>query len=493
MATTTQMNTGVSQLYVALFGRAPDAQGLDFWAGLLSSGQTLAQVADTMFGTAPARAYFPNFLTNQEIISSFYFNVLGRQADAGGLAFWTAKLDAAGATPGLVIAEMIGVIANYAGADPAGLTSAALFNNRSAAAQFYAEHNGSLDHSARVLLGVTADASTIAAARTLTVASGASGTVDAAGFTEVSVGALSGDLVVSHVAAGTGLTVTASTSAIVMTPGGDFAPTHSITWQLADASGAGDALAVTLKSANTVNLGNLRLPGIENLTVHSTDTDATAHYDSIYLADEFLKSIVVTGNVQTEFGLDTSVTTFDGSALAAGNYISSIGYSGGTVTGGAGDDTLMGWYDNFTIVAGGGNDFLLAMWGTLTGGAGADEFKMVDSDSRTQYITITDFSKAEGDTIAIGWAAMGRTPAWTATKLSLAAGASFDNYLNAATAGTSTTAAPTRWFQYGGDTWIVIDNSTATTFQDGSDVIVKLVGTLDLSTLALDSGYWALH
>ncbi|RYF38740.1 MAG: DUF4214 domain-containing protein, partial [Comamonadaceae bacterium] len=137
MAITVAMRTEVSQLYVALFGRAPDSEGLGFWVGQRNQGQSVTQVADAMFATAPARAFFPTWMTNQEIIGSFYQNVLGRTADAEGLAFWTAKLNAAGATPGSVIAEMITAVANYNGTDPAGLTSAALFNNKAEVAQYY--------------------------------------------------------------------------------------------------------------------------------------------------------------------------------------------------------------------------------------------------------------------------------------------------------------------------------------------------------------------
>src|SRR5689334_4037443 len=140
MAITVAMRTEISQLYVALFGRAPDAEGLGFWVGLRDSGQSLTQIANSMYNTTPARAYYPLFLTNQEIVASFYVNVLGRTADAEGLAFWTAKLNAAGATPGSVITQMINVVANYValgGTNPAGLTSAALFNNKVEVAQYY--------------------------------------------------------------------------------------------------------------------------------------------------------------------------------------------------------------------------------------------------------------------------------------------------------------------------------------------------------------------
>lgn len=167
MAITVEMRTQVSELYVALFGRAPDGEGFGFWVGELDSGKSLTDVANTMYATAPARAYYPAFLTNGEIIESFYQNVLGRAADAEGLVFWTAKLNAAGATPGSVINEMITVVAksNPADLSAEGVVSQNLFNNKVAVAQWYGEQNGTIAGATAILVGVTDDAATVEAAK----------------------------------------------------------------------------------------------------------------------------------------------------------------------------------------------------------------------------------------------------------------------------------------------------------------------------------------
>jgi S-layer protein len=155
MAVTTAMRDQVAQLYVALFGRAPDAEGLGYWVGLMGQGQSFTQVANSMYGTSPARAYFPTYFSNSDVISSFYTNVLGRTGDDEGLAYWTGRLNAPGATPGSVIAELISVVANYGGTDSAGLTSQALFNNRATVARAYAEANGNVEFSTAILSSVT--------------------------------------------------------------------------------------------------------------------------------------------------------------------------------------------------------------------------------------------------------------------------------------------------------------------------------------------------
>lgn len=187
MAITVEMRTQVSQLYVALFGRAPDGEGLGYWVGQLNAGKSMADVANTMYATAPARAYFPSYMTNGEIIASFYVNVLGRAADAEGLAFWTAKLNAAGATPGSVINEMVNTVANYTGSDPAGLESQALFNNKVNVAQWYGEKNGNVESSSTILAGVTKDPASVDAVKNSGIG-GSGQTITLTRFTDTKTG-----------------------------------------------------------------------------------------------------------------------------------------------------------------------------------------------------------------------------------------------------------------------------------------------------------------
>jgi hypothetical protein len=174
MAITVAMRTQVSQLYVSLFGRAPDGEGLGFWVNALDSGKTIAQVAQEMYATAPARAYYPAFATNGEIIATFYQNVLGRAADAEGLAFWTAELNTA-ATKGEVFAKLINNVVNYTGTDANGLKSQSLLKNKVEVAQYYGEKNGTVAGATAVLAGVTEVASTVTAAKAIADGASAAG------------------------------------------------------------------------------------------------------------------------------------------------------------------------------------------------------------------------------------------------------------------------------------------------------------------------------
>jgi Ca2+-binding RTX toxin-like protein len=497
-----QFDPQVTQLYVALFGRAPDAEGLGFWSGLLERGLSVANVADAMFATQPARAYYPSGLANEQLIASFYLNVLGRPADAGGLAYWTAKLGAAGATPGSVIADMVDVVSHYDGTDPAGLLSAALFDNRAAAALFYGEHGGSIANAAGVLVGVTTDAATVLAARTFTPGPGAAGIVDGGGFGAISLSSPALDTALTHLAAGTDLLITGSQQ--TFDPGANHG--HPLlSYQLADASGTNDVANLILGGSGTMEVGYLQFPNIERLNVIDTDTSpGTGEHRIVWLETQSaaplaaLQVLAISGNVFTSFGDPVHAQAVDASGAAAGTYINSTGgIQLSTIKGGPAADALAGWSDGsnwFTIDGGAGDDVLQAglAQDVLTGGPGADTFVPMSGFNRGDSITITDFApgtaQAPGDSIDVELVAALRPAAWNPVPVA-GAGATLDAFLDAAASGTGISAAghsAMHWFVFGGDTYLVVDNSDASAFVDGADQFVKLVGVHDLSAARFD-------
>jgi hypothetical protein len=130
------LQTKVAQLYAALFGRAPEREGVTYWTQQLSS-KPLQLVAQEMYNCDPARVYYPYTLTNEQIVGRFYANVLGRTADANGLAYWTAELNS-GMTPGQVVTNMLTAVVNYNGSDHMGLMSQRLLANKTAIGLYYA-------------------------------------------------------------------------------------------------------------------------------------------------------------------------------------------------------------------------------------------------------------------------------------------------------------------------------------------------------------------
>jgi S-layer protein len=125
---------------------------------------------------------------------------------------------------------------------------------------------------------------------------------------------------------------------------------------------------------------------------------------------------------------------------------------------------------------------------TLTGGAGADKFVVSTvSAAKTIYINITDFSS--GDSLKL--ANMTGTDTFISTKVNLTAlssTASLSDAMNTAIHGTS--AAQINWFQSGGNTYVVQasgSHTVTTDFVDGTDLIVKLTGLVDLSAAGFNA------
>lgn len=82
----------VTGFYTGTLGREPDADGLAFWVGALRSGRwSVAQVAAMFYS---AREYFEGRGggTDETWVADLYDAILGRAPDADGLAYWTAQV-----------------------------------------------------------------------------------------------------------------------------------------------------------------------------------------------------------------------------------------------------------------------------------------------------------------------------------------------------------------------------------------------------------------
>jgi hypothetical protein len=483
----------VAQLYVALFGRAPDADGLAYWAGRLDSGESFSHIADAMYATTPARTYFPDGATDSQVISSFYENVLGRTGDLAGLEYWREKLGIAGATRGSVIAEMIDVVTHYTGTDPAGITSAQLFANRSAAAIFYGEHGGSVDNATHVLSGITTDAQTLLPARVL-VENTVSGTVNVGGFTDVTLGTLAGNVTLTNVV---------DTAALHF---GDTS--HAVTLVSFNPVWMGSSLSITLPEGELAPNSTSHLPNYSDFTLIGFNelkvTSTTEAAQVMYLRNEHLDSITITGSGNVSM-LDPSGVDFgslDSPTVDATGFTGTLDIAlspGAVLVAGPGADQVWGSSSTGATVEGGAGNDLVGGFGTVTlvGGSGRDEF-VPGTLAGASSATIADFQKGT-DAIYLYQVATNHATAvnfvissygtWYSQKISLASDATYDAYLNAATGTHSPAAqyAAISWFQYGSDTYLVVDNSSAATFQQNADYVVKLVGQIDLSTLAYDT------
>jgi len=178
MATTAQIKS-INALYVGYFNRAADPVGLQFWINAVDGGATINTIANAFAADSEAAALYP-FLTTPGVttpasfVGSIYLNLFNRTADAEGLKFWTDALAAKQVTAG----DMIETITNAALTTDKDIldnkiVAAQYYTENAASTPGYTFSNADAKAS---LNGVTEDVTTIVtskAATDSTVATGA--------------------------------------------------------------------------------------------------------------------------------------------------------------------------------------------------------------------------------------------------------------------------------------------------------------------------------
>lgn len=346
----------------------------------------------------------------------------------------------------------------------------------------------------------------------------------------VTVGATVGQLDISNAANNFTLTQTVLNSAAQV-----------IT--LKDANGSSDTVNLVFKGTDGYSNGvnATTIAGVETINITTDDTDSTAAttaFTSIITAAA-VKTVKISGDAgfNASTGLAaTTLTSFDASGVTAtgtggavslttGDLAADATLIGGagtntinasavtaskvmTITGGAGLDNLIGGAGNDVISGGAGgttgtglvgnagNDTITGGAGTdtinggagadtLTGGAGVDTFVFTTGDStRVNMDTITDLAVGTGGdsvTLIDQGAEVGVAGGvLTATKTDVSLAGTFLEALDIASAGNGSTNGIVTWFQYGGDTYLVQDNSSSTTNDAATDLVIKITGTVDL-------------
>lgn len=87
----TAVDMEVLRLYRAAFGRVPDSGGLSYWTAQRRGGVPIASIAASFIASPEASGYLDN-PEDDLFLEALYGNVLGRNADAEGLAFWLGEL-----------------------------------------------------------------------------------------------------------------------------------------------------------------------------------------------------------------------------------------------------------------------------------------------------------------------------------------------------------------------------------------------------------------
>jgi len=97
----------LAEMYVAYFNRAPDAEGLFYWADKLAEGLTMDQIAELFFDQDETRAIYTDPSNTDAFVTAVYANVLGRTPDVDGFSFWKGKLAEGEVTQGSLVLRII--------------------------------------------------------------------------------------------------------------------------------------------------------------------------------------------------------------------------------------------------------------------------------------------------------------------------------------------------------------------------------------------------
>jgi Ca2+-binding RTX toxin-like protein len=105
----------VYRLYQAAFDRQPDEGGLGFWIAQMDKGLSLAAMAQGFADSAEFRQLYGSNASSRDMVSKMYHNVLHRAPDASGLDFYAGMLERKAVTVGDVLADISASQENVAG------------------------------------------------------------------------------------------------------------------------------------------------------------------------------------------------------------------------------------------------------------------------------------------------------------------------------------------------------------------------------------------
>ena len=134
----------IQGLYLTVLGRQADAPGLTYWSGLLNQGRaTFASIATVFLNTPEAQTRLGT-LAPDAFIDLIYTSAFNRPADDAGKRFWTSKL---GTQPTLeakaqVVSEIITFGLGVTGSDGDGFRNKIEENNRLAVQSLYLTYLG---------------------------------------------------------------------------------------------------------------------------------------------------------------------------------------------------------------------------------------------------------------------------------------------------------------------------------------------------------------
>lgn len=93
VGTTNDLNTILSQIYVAAFRRAPETEGYNYWVQEVGL-RGMDAVAEIIFSLDVVRQIYAADMSGAQFVTTIYGNVFNRAPDTEGLDYWTQQLAA---------------------------------------------------------------------------------------------------------------------------------------------------------------------------------------------------------------------------------------------------------------------------------------------------------------------------------------------------------------------------------------------------------------
>ena len=92
----------IVRLYFAYFLRIPDYVGLQYWVSEYSNGRPLGSISEYFAASNEFQQTYGS-LTNEQFVTLVYQNILGRNTDPVGYAYWLGQLNSGTLTQGQVM------------------------------------------------------------------------------------------------------------------------------------------------------------------------------------------------------------------------------------------------------------------------------------------------------------------------------------------------------------------------------------------------------
>ena len=274
----------ITVIYAGYFDRAPDPAGLNYWIGEYESGNlTLAQIATSFSEQVESTSEYPYFSTPsvanaQVFITQVYVNLFNRGPDAAGLNYWVGELTSGNVPVGQIILSIISGATNSAEGNDIDtvmnkIEAGCYWVEQAADAGInavpFTDDPEAVQGATDALDGITDDPATVTASKLETDAFIAGYGNDDPDATDESVtaqedGVLSSfveatdpdgdDLTYSVAPSGSttnGTLVMNSDGSYTYTPNPDFVGTDSFTYQVEDGRGGVDTATVSITVVNT--------------------------------------------------------------------------------------------------------------------------------------------------------------------------------------------------------------------------------------------------